>query len=664
MRHLQPEDRALDPLNFQKLFESAPGLYLVLTTEFRIAAASDAYLQATMTQRESIIGRGIFEVFPDNPDDPTATGVKNLRASLEKVLQSGASDALAVQKYDIRRPETDGGGFEERYWSPVNSPVLGSDGNVEHIIHRVEDVTEFIQLKQRRLEQEKDYEDLRLRSETMEAEVFLRAQEIQEANRKLKETNKELQLAHERLSEADRRKDEFLAMLAHELRNPLAPIRSGLDLLSMHSASQPDAIELMQEQVEHVVRLVDDLLDMSRIMTGKIELRREAVELSAIVKRSVDAVQPLIEAHQQTLSVSCPERSIWLDADPVRLLQIVENLLNNASKYTGNGGKIELSAEPKDGQAFIRVRDTGIGIEPELLPRIFDLFTQSTRTLDRSQGGLGIGLTLVQRLVRLHGGEISVESKGVGQGSEFVVKLPIIAPPVQPGGVVQSHPLQTPQRILVVEDNKGAANMLSKLLTKLDDHEVDLAHDGRTGLEKIKSTKPDVVLLDIGLPGLDGYQVASDVRQDEEFDEVLLVALTGYGQQEDRQKSQEVGFDLHLVKPPSIDQIRTVLAHPKLMSAKTVETALDSTEANDSLSHGVADQPAPTAQREGTSDEHVSPSPAGQIKHDILNAVNVLTLMVQILGSSQLDKESLQIAKEGLKKEADKLRRIANSLLE
>jgi PAS domain S-box-containing protein len=370
--------------------------------------------------------------------------------------------------------------------------------------------------------------------------------------------------AEQQLRDADRRKDEFLAMLAHELRNPLVPIRSGLEILAMDVADHREIIALMQEQVEHIVRLVDDLLDVSRIMRGKVELRQKPTEIAPLVRRSVPAVQPLIDGHHQQLHVSMPEEPIWIDADPVRLIQVIENLLNNASKYTDVGGRIELAVARTDGQVTITVADTGVGIEPELLPNVFDIFTQSSRSLDRAQGGLGIGLTLVQTLVEMHGGTVAAFSEGPGQGSTFTVRLPIVeAPPAAQGADEGRHPTER-RRILVVDDNTGAAQLLTMLLRKLDDHEVETAHDGPTALEIIKAVHPEIVLLDIGLPGMDGYQVAQQVRQDHQFDDVLLVALTGYGQEEDRKKSREVGFDQHVVKPPSLDQINEILRHPKL----------------------------------------------------------------------------------------------------
>lgn len=372
---------------------------------------------------------------------------------------------------------------------------------------------------------------------------------------------------YQEVRDADRRKDEFLAMLAHELRNPLAPIRSGLDILSMDPGEHSETVSLMQEQVEHVVRLVDDLLDVSRIIRGKIELRREFVELADVVRRSVKAVRPMIENHQHQFQVVIPAEPIWLYADPVRLVQVIENLLNNASKYTDTGGRIELAVSTEGSQAVVEVRDSGLGIEPDLLPHVFELFTQASRSLDRAQGGLGIGLTLVQRLIEMHGGSVSAHSEGIGRGSTFRLQLPISDRQATAESVAIGPDTNVARRIVVVDDNVGAAKLLTSLLLKLGEHEISKAHDGPSALATVQAVRPELVLLDIGLPGMDGHEVARAIRSDRKFDDVLLVALTGYGQEEDRQKSQAAGFDLHLVKPPSVDQIREVLAHPKLATS-------------------------------------------------------------------------------------------------
>jgi PAS domain S-box-containing protein len=1067
-RFRQPDPFPAPQPDFRLLFESAPGLYLVLTPDLKIAAASDAYLRATMTKREEVLGRGVFEVFPDNPDDRHATGVRNLSASLERVLRNKAPDAMAVQKYDIRRPAAEGGGFEERYWSPVNSPVLGPGGAVAYITHRVEDVTEFVRLKQRGAEQEKQTQELRVRAEQMEAEVFLRAQELQEANRRLRLANDELsrlkeglerrvaertaelteanarlqaevaereraeqtlreqreqlrvtlesigdavlvtdaggavtflnpvaqgltgwaagrpleevfrivneetrravenpvrrvlregvvvglanhtvliardgterpiddsaapireggrgvggvvlvfrdvserrhaehalreseqrlaadleamtrlydlgtrllacdnlqaalddvlegailtsradfgnvqlynpesaaleivaqrgfrqdfldyfrfvrvdegsccaqamesgeriiiedveldptyephrrvaaaagyravqstplksrsgsvlgmvsthfrqphrpsprdqrfldlyarlaadliertrsddalrkhterlrllweaagvllttddpdamlrglfkkiaphfgldtyfnfvvdetgdalrlvscagipeeaarsitrlefgqavcgpvalhrqpivatdiqqsqdakvqlvksfgvrayacnpllagdrllgtlsfasrtrdefeadelefleticrydaaayerRLLIEHLRQADRRKDEFLAMLAHELRNPLAPVRNALQIMKMPGADVEQARQMAERQVQHMVRLVDDLLDVSRIMRGRIELRREPVDLAAVIAQAVETAQPMLDASRQELIMSTPPATLWLDADAARLAQVVGNLLHNAAKFAGRPGRVWLTVERQGDEAVVRVRDEGAGIRPDLLPRIFDLFVQGDRSLERTQGGLGIGLTVVRQLVEMHGGAVTAASEGPGKGSEFVVRLPGVREAPGPGTGANGRaaaPAAALRRVLVVDDNVDAAESIGMLL-RLWGHEVRVAYNGPQALTAAAEYRPEVVVLDIGLPGMSGYEVARQLRQRPQFAKALLVAVTGYGQDEDRRRSGEAGFDHHLTKPVDPDILHALLA--------------------------------------------------------------------------------------------------------
>lgn len=371
-------------------------------------------------------------------------------------------------------------------------------------------------------------------------------------------------LLYQQVREADRRKDEFLAMLAHELRNPLAPIRSGLDLLAIESGEHQEIVELMQSQVEHVVRLVDDLLDVSRIMRGKVELRKEIVKLTDLIQRAVVAVRPNLDSRQQQLTVLADVNPMFLDADPVRIVQVIENLLTNASKYMDLKGKITLTVERLSDTAVITVQDTGVGVDKELLPHVFELFTQSSRSIDRAQGGLGIGLTLVQRLVEMHAGSVSAHSDGLGHGSTFVVRLPLADAVRQPLPELRDDAQVAACRVFVVDDNRSAVWLLKALLMKIGGHEVQTASDGPTLLANIHAFRPQVVFLDIGLPGMDGHQVAREIRRQVEFDGVLLVALTGYGQEEDRRNSRAAGFDLHLVKPPALAQLKSVFTHPKL----------------------------------------------------------------------------------------------------
>jgi signal transduction histidine kinase/ActR/RegA family two-component response regulator len=375
---------------------------------------------------------------------------------------------------------------------------------------------------------------------------------------------------YQALREADRRKDDFLAVLAHELRNPLAPLRNALHILKtpgVDAAISERARQMMERQVEQLVRLVDDLLDISRIMRGKIELRRAPVELATVVARAVETSQPLIDAGTHELSIALPSEPLWLNGDLVRLAQVVSNLLNNAAKYTEKGGKIWLIAAREKDEAVVRVRDTGIGIAPEMRSRIFNLFVQAGRAHDRAQGGMGIGLTLVRSLVEMHGGSVAVYSDGSGKGSEFIVKLPILkaSGAEDPNQPVASSPAGRlpPRRVLVVDDNADVAESLA-LLLRLEGHDVRVAYDGPSALEQAAAQPPELAFLDLGMPKMDGCELARRFRASPVLQNVLLVALTGWGQEEDRRRTKQAGFDHHLVKPVDPGALQSLLAHREL----------------------------------------------------------------------------------------------------
>ncbi|WP_437933700.1 hybrid sensor histidine kinase/response regulator [Sorangium sp. So ce341] len=389
-----------------------------------------------------------------------------------------------------------------------------------------------------------------------------------------------LQHRAEQLAEADRQKDEFLAMLGHELRNPLAPVRSLMEVLRQKPCDAErleKAYAIIDRQVEHLVRLVDDLLDVSRITRGMIQLHKEKAELAAIVGQAVETVRPLVEARNLELMISLPMKPVHLEVDATRMTQVITNLLHNAVKYTEPGGRIWVMGERTGDGLEVRIRDTGHGIPPDLLPKLFDLFTQGDRALDRSQGGLGLGLTLVRRLVEMHGGTVRAVSDGPGRGSEFIVRLPAEALAASAGGaetpfaaLPQARPgPASPRRILVVEDNPDVAESLVMLLQALG-HDVAMARSGPEALEAAPAFLPDVVLLDIGLPGMDGYEVARQLRRRPELERALLVALSGYGQDEDRRRSRAAGFDHHLVKPVSRAVLQPLIASGQRRLAQNV----------------------------------------------------------------------------------------------
>jgi PAS domain S-box-containing protein len=751
----------LNSSDLQRVFRGIPGLFLLLRPEedFVIMGASEGYLLATHTD-PSIFGRRLFDVFPDNPDDPHATGVARLRASLHRVMATRQADTMPAHRYDIRLPAVDGGGFEERYWHPVNAPVLTGNGDVEYIVHRVEEATpkatrdavqilesitegfftldrhwrfDYVNQEAQRIlgrslhdlagkvlwqaypgleatpfesayrrsmvEREKasftafyaahdrwyevtsfpapegisvyfrdvsaqkkmeaERERLVVESERQRSiyetaldstpdfvyvfdlehralyanEALLRTWGVADVRGKKwmdlgyeqwhadmhdreidqviatrapirgeipftgtngtrvydyifapvldpqgevvavagttrditerQSSEQAIREQAERLSESDREKDEFLATLSHELRNPLAPLRNSIALLRMADNSNEKSAPvhaMMERQVNHLVRLVDDLLEMSRISRGTLSLQRDRVELAAVVRNAVETSDPLIRAGGHELAVTLPPDPVWLRGDPVRLAQILANLLNNAAKYTDDGGHIALRASKDGEQAVISVRDNGIGIAPEALPRMFEMFSRGDRDSGRSQGGLGIGLALSRRLAQMHDGTLEARSDGPGTGSEFTVRLPLAkGAEEQQAADAATHPILTRTRVLVVDDNIDAAESLGMLLDFLG-ADVRLARDGPGALTAFEDYSPTVVLLDIGMPGMNGYEVASTIRSRHPSHPATLVALTGWGQDEDRRRAREAGFDHHLVKPAEIDALQHLLA--------------------------------------------------------------------------------------------------------
>jgi signal transduction histidine kinase len=386
--------------------------------------------------------------------------------------------------------------------------------------------------------------------------VFVELFHLQQQTRILAEERVALEraeTARKTAEEANRLKDQFIAMLSHELRNPLAPICTAVDLIRRLAPPEPNlavATDMIERQVAHLVRLVDELLDMARIGRGRIMLKRERLELEKVISHGLEPVRPLIESRRQTLAVSLPTAPVWISGDFVRLGQIVTNLVNNAAKFTPEGGHIQVDATANQGQAMIVVRDTGVGIEAQLLPRIFDMFVQGERSLDRSEGGMGIGLTLARQLIELHQGRIEAHSEGPGKGTVFTVSLPCINPVEGSGtapAVSRAAPIQA-YRVLVVDDNADAAESLAMLL-QISGHETKVVTEATKVVSVSAEFLPQVAVLDIGLPGIDGYELARQLRQQAGHAEVVLIALTGYGQNQDRKRASEAGFDYHFVKP-------------------------------------------------------------------------------------------------------------------
>ena len=402
---------------------------------------------------------------------------------------------------------------------------------------------------------------LRIIAQLQQQAAALEAETIQRRH-----AEAELRKKVEQLAEADRRKDEFLAMLGHELRNPLAPVTTALQLMRLHS-DEPlrvaRARETIERQVEHMTRLIDDLLDVSRITRGKIELRHEAVILSSLVARAVEAARPVIDERGHRLTLDLPDEPVVLSGDPARLEQVLANLLNNAAKYTDVGGRIAVRAVVEAGQVVVSVKDNGAGLTPAMRDHVFDLFVQGPEVRAYARGGLGIGLTLVRRLVEMHGGTVEARSDGPGEGSEFIVRLPVgVVSQVAPkkdatGAALAALPMR---RILVVDDNVDAADALAELLRDYG-HDVRAVHDGPSAIEEAATHRPDIVLLDIGMPGFDGYEVARRMRTELGL-KSTLVALTGYGEARHRRLSREAGFDQHVTKPVDIRKLEKLLTLP------------------------------------------------------------------------------------------------------
>ena len=490
--------------SIQRVFKQAPvAIAIFRGPEFVIELANDSVCLLWGRTQQQVIGKPLFEALPE----AAGQGFEEL---LRGVLQTGKTVIASELPSFIERT----GKQVTVYWTFVYEPLYEPDGTIDSVIVVATDMTEQ-------------------------------------------------KLAKLALTEASQRKDEFLAMLGHELRNPLAPLRNTLQLLQM-SGGQDETVDssvaLMTRQVDHLVRLVDDLLDMSRINQGKIELRRERLELGELIAHTTKAIRPLYEANNRHLLVSPLAAPVYLKGDSTRLAQALTNLLTNAAKYTNKGGHVWLIVERAEGEVLVRVKDDGIGMTTEQLSRIFEMFFQVNTSLNRPHGGLGLGLVVVRRLVELHGGRVDAHSDGLNLGSEFVLHLPALADAATPRPVPDKQPSQvmTGYRIVVVDDNQDAAVTTSMLL-KLKGYEVYTCYNGLEGIAAAERLQPRVMLIDIGMPGLNGYETCRLIREQPWGQQMVLIALTGYGQAEDKLRSQEAGFTAHLVKPVDLSTLSQVI---------------------------------------------------------------------------------------------------------
>lgn len=596
----QGEARPWRPVgpDFQVLFEAAPGSYLVLAPDLTIVAVSDAYLRATMTERKRILGHGLFEVFPDNPDDPNATGERNLRSSLERVLQQRIADTMAVQKYDIRRPDSEGGGFEERYWSPVNSPVLGPDGSVAYIIHRVEDVSEFVRLQQAGAEQQKLTEQLQTRAEQMGFEVLSRSLELQEAN--------------QRLRELDRAKTAFFSNVSHEFRTPLTlqlgPLEDALgDAAEPLSQRQRERIEIARRNGLRLLKLVNTLLDFSRIEAGLAEPVFEPVDLAVATVDVASHFHSAFESAGLRFVVDCPALPEQVHVDREMWEKLVLNLISNAFKFTFSG-EVSVAVRADADSALLEVRDTGVGIPADELARVFERFHRVKGAHARTHEGSGIGLALVRELAELHGGSAQVASRP-GHGSTFTVRVPfgtahlpssrlaakrarsstLIRPEafveeatrwIEPDSEGASAPdrktAELDARILLADDSADMRRYLQRLLA--EHWQVEAVNDGQAALESALARVPDLVLSDVMMPRLDGFELLRRLRAAPSTAAVPVILLSARAGDEAVAQGLGVGADDYLVKPFSarelIARVRVHLERSQLtrqLAATSVE---------------------------------------------------------------------------------------------
>ena len=548
------EGRGLD---YRGLFEAVPGLYLVLDPELRIVAVSDAYLAATMTVREGIVGRDIFEVFPDNPAEADATGVANLRASLERVRRERNADTMAPQKYDVRRPEEDGGGFEERYWSPVNSPVLDQRGQLALIIHRVEDITEFVRLSRERDQARVDDGGGKARVAAIEAEILRRSQELQAVNVQLRA--------------ATEAKNEFLSHMSHELRTPLTSLKGFSELLSLSELEERQQrwVGMIVKAADHLEGLVDEVLDLSRIESGQVSISLEPILLEPLLDEALELMGPLAQNHHVTLHP--PTDSLgsgYVYADNQRLKQVLINLVSNAIKFNREHGEVRIGVQPLNGRIRIAVSDTGHGLDETSIAKLFTPFERLTATASGIEG-TGLGLALSRSLVEAMGGRIDVEST-VGEGSTFTVELgrgePAAIQPISHEDVelLAERTYAEGRTVLYIEDTVANVQLIEEILSRRPSIRLIPAMLGHLGLELARENHPDLILLDLHLPDLGGQHVLDQLQADPSTRSIPVVILSADATKRQLEPLLAAGARAYLTKPIGVRQL-----------LETVDTFLD-----------------------------------------------------------------------------------------
>jgi signal transduction histidine kinase len=564
--------------DFRALFESAPGLYLVLDPDLRIVAVSDAYCKATMTRRERILGRGIFDVFPDNPEDPAADGVRNLKASLQRVLQNRAADAMAVQKYDIRKPDDEGGGFEARYWSPLNSPVLDQGGSLANIIHRVEDVTEFVRLKQQGVQQSELTVRLRERANQMEAEIYARAWELADANTRLRQANEELGSRYQKTRELDELKSRFFANVSHELRTPLTlilgPVAKRLAADDLSPEQRRD-LEVVDRNARLLLHYVTDLLDAAGLEAGRMRMRYAQFDLASLIRLISSQFETLAAERRIRFGVDAPE-TLPVQADFDKVRRILLHLLTHAFEYTPFGGHISVWLHAKPEHAVIHVQDNGPGVPAEMREAIFDAFGKADGGAERHRG-TGLGPIIVREFATLHGGKAAV-SEAPGGGALFAVTLARCAPPgtellaapppfgeeseLSPEAALLARQSMAPDLaslqsgkplVLVVEDNTDMNRFVAAVLGQ--HYQVATAFDGKEGLDMALAFHPDLIISDVMMPRMSGERMVRALREHREISDVPIIMLTAKADEALRVELLKEGINDYINKPFSAEDL-------------------------------------------------------------------------------------------------------------
>ena len=565
-----------ETLDFQTLFEALPDFYLVLNPILEIIAVSDSYAKATLTLREDILGKNIFDVFPDNPNDPSAEGVRNLRASLQRVLQTLNPDPMPVQKYDIPRPKQLGGGFEERYWSPLNCPVLAADGKLLFIIHRVEDVTEFVRIKQQGVEQDKLNDTLRQQALKMEVELFARSQQVAATSAELKTANEELARLYAKSLELDTLKTNFFATISHELRTPLTLILNPITKYLAENGLEPgkrQELEMIERNAHLLYRHVCDLLDVAKIEAQEMSVHLQAADLAYWVRVMSSNFESSAHDRAISLTITTPD-TLCTQIDVEKIQRILLNLLSNALKFTPDGGAIGVKLRVENDQALISVQDTGPGIPESMREAIFEPFRQVDGGASRRFSGTGLGLAIVDDFVKLHHGRISVSDASPNGGALFTIRLPLLTADktavlsnadtnsrldpllqrqaldelyVLPPIAVETPASQDSQLILVVDDNADMAAYLTNLLKKK--YRVAIAGNGHEGLEKALALRPDLIITDVMMPGMSGDEMVKSLRNSPDFLDTPIVMLTAKDDDALRLKLLKVGVQNYFAKP-------------------------------------------------------------------------------------------------------------------